>query len=320
MTHGKYPLLEIVRKHRMYLYPKFVPKNTQNHIRIMIDDTTPSNGIIALYARTSTDEQADGIESQLDSCRRKLDEDDLARSKLYKDEAVSGAKDDRPAFNRLQQDIANGKVEKVVVSELSRLSRNTLTLMEFLEQVFDDELGLIVADGQFPSFDEGNPFLEALARMMAVLAQLERDLIMARTERGIRRAANQGKWTKGRPPRGFSTDDDGFLVVDFEDYARVVGAIELIEKGGSVYSVARAADIPQSTLSEIYNDEEKRKLYTRQETDDELKREALNKADGDLRSESELSKLWNEMGEMREMLEDAIDYDEEEVEEQYGDA
>lgn len=278
----------------------------------MSEDTTPTTGIVAIYTRTSTDEQEDGLESQLDSCRDKLDEGDLQNSKLYKDEGVSGAKDNRPAFNRLQNDLANGDIEKIVVSELSRISRNTLTLMEFLEDVWGQEIGLVVADGQFPSVEPGNPFMKALAQMMSVFVELERNLIMMRTERGIRRATNQGKWTKGRPPRGFSTDDDGYLIVDFEEYVRVAGAIELVEKGGSVYSVARAADIPQSTLSDIYNDEEKRKLYTRQETDDELKRKALNKAEGNLRSESEISKLWNEMSEMREMLEQAIDHEEDE--------
>lgn len=263
---------------------------------------------IAIYARTSTDEQEEGIDSQLDSCRRKLSNDELNRVEIYQDRAVSGAKDDRDAFNQLQTDIASGDIEKVVISELSRLSRNTLTLMEFLEKVFDDEVGLVVADGQFPSFDEGNPFLEALARMMAVLAQLERDLIQARTERGIRRALDQGKW-QGRPPKGFTTDEDGFLVVATEEYLTVVAALELVEKGASIYKVSRSTGIAEQTLSDIYNDDEKRSLYLRQQSDDELKQQALNKAAGELRSESEISKIWDELGEIRGLLEQAVNYD-----------
>lgn len=276
---------------------------------------------IAIYVRTSTDEQDEGLESQLESCRDAVPEAELYRVEVYRDRGISGAKDEREGLNQLQTAIDEGGVEKVVVSELSRISRNTLTLMEFLEDVFENELGLEVVDGEFPSMESGNPFMKALGRMMAVLAELERDLISMRVERGIRRAMNQGKWV-GRPPRGFTTDDDGYLVVDTEEYILVTRALDLIERGASVYKVSKATGIPEQTLHGIYDDEEKRRLYTRMEAEDERVDAALESEDkSELRAESDIAKVWSEVDglkddvrEIRELVEKAVQYDEEDIE------
>lgn len=261
---------------------------------------------IAIYARTSTDSQKHGMESQIHSCRRRVEEDGGGQSdvQLYIDRATSGTegRDTRQGFSDLVQAIQDGTVTKLYVSELSRISRNTLTLMQFLENIFEEEIGLVVVDGSFPSFEQGNPFMRALARMMAVLAELERDLIAARVERGIQRAIDSGKW-RGRPPKGFTTNSDGHLVVKTAEYATIVAALDAINKGQSIYSVARATGVSEQTLSDIWNDASKRALYTKGESDDERKQEALDKAAGELRSESDISQLYAELTDIKSSVE-----------------
>lgn len=277
-------------------------------------ENSPSNEeAIGVYARTSTDEQEHGIDSQIHNCREHIPDDELHRVEIYKDEAVSGAKDDRPGFQRLKDDIDTGHVEKVYVSELSRISRNTLTLMEFLEGVFDDEIGLVVTDGDFPDIEPGNPFMKALGRMMAVLAELERDLTAARVERGLKRAREQGKWV-GRPPKGFSTNDEGYLRVEVEEYLTVVKAIELVERGASARSVARAAGMSPQTLTTILNDEEKRALYARREPYRDEIDEALGEEVEGGSARVDFEDVTEQLTEIRAIVESAIDYDEDEVE------
>ena len=233
---------------------------------------------IAIYARTSTDSQKEGIKSQIESCKSVLRDGELAHIELYKDEAVSGSIDDRKEFQKLLRHISEGKVETVVVSEISRLSRNTLTLMEFLEDVFSDEVGLRVADGSFPTVNPGDPFMKALAQIMAVLAELERELAKMRATRGVEVAIEQGKWV-GSPPRGFTTDNDGYLMVDANEYAQVQAAVESVLNGHSVYAVSKATGIPNSTLNDIMNDPEKRVLYTDGTAEDERIDSALDSAE-----------------------------------------
>jgi len=232
---------------------------------------------IAIYARTSTESQEDGIESQIESCKSVLKDGELVQVEIYKDEAVSGSIDDREQFQQLLRHISDGQIETVVVSEISRLSRNTLTLMEFLEDVFSDEVGLRVADGSFPTVNPGDPFMKALAQIMAVLAELERELAKMRATRGVEVAIEQGKWV-GSPPRGFTTDTDGYLMVDATEYAQVQAAVESVLNGHSVYAVSKATGIPNSTLNDIVNDPEKRVLYTDGVADDERIDSALDSA------------------------------------------
>jgi len=233
---------------------------------------------IAIYARTSTESQNDGITSQIESCKSVLKDGELAHIELYKDEAVSGSIDDRKEFQKLLRHISEGQIETVVVSEISRLSRNTLTLMEFLEDVFSDEVGLRVADGSFPTVNPGDPFMKALAQIMAVLAELERELAKMRATRGVQVAIEQGKWV-GSPPRGFTTDDEGYLMVDTTEYAQVQAAVESVLDGNSVYAVSIATGIPNSTLNDIVNDPEKRVLYTDGVAGDERIDSALDSAE-----------------------------------------
>jgi len=233
---------------------------------------------IAIYARTSTESQKDGITSQIKSCKSVLKDGELAHIELYKDEAVSGSIDDRKQFQQLLRHISEGQIETVVVSEISRLSRNTLTLMEFLEDVFSDEVGLRVADGSFPTVNPGDPFMKALAQIMAVLAELERELAKMRATRGVEVAIEQGKWV-GSPPRGFTTDEDGYLMVVSSEYIQVQAAVEAVLNGSSVYAVSKATGIPNSTLNDIMNNPEKRVLYTDATADDERIDTALNSAE-----------------------------------------
>jgi len=233
---------------------------------------------IAIYARTSTESQEDGIASQIESCKSVLQDGELAQVEIYKDEAVSGSIDDREQFQQLLRHISDGQIETVVVSEISRLSRNTLTLMEFLEDVFSDEVGLRVADGSFPTVNPGDPFMKALAQIMAVLAELERELAKMRATRGVQVAIEQGKWV-GSPPRGFTTDDEGYLMVEATEYAQVQAAVEAVLNGSSVYAVSKATGIPNSTLNNIMNNPEKRVLYTDGVADDERIESALDSAE-----------------------------------------
>lgn len=173
--------------------------------------------------------------------------------------------------------------------------------MEFLEDVFTDEVGLRVADGSFPTVEPGNPFIKALAQIMAVLAELERELAKNRASRGVKTAIDQGKWV-GSPPRGFTTDSDGYLQVKVEEYAQVQAAVETVIGGESVYAVSKATGIPNSTLNDIMNDPEKRVLYTDADADDERVNSALSSANVD-----EIESQKQDLADAFDAMADALD-------------
>ena len=79
-----------------------------------------------IYARQSVDRKDSiSIESQIDFCKYELKG---GSCRVFKDKGYSGKNTDRPEFQRLLGEIRKGKVRRVIVYKLDRISRSMLTL------------------------------------------------------------------------------------------------------------------------------------------------------------------------------------------------
>lgn len=95
----------------------------------------------AIYVRLSREDErkieSDTVENQIafleDFVGRN---DDLNLIDTYVDRHVTGTKFDRPDFNRMISDIRAGKINCVVVKDLSRLGRNYLEAGDYIEKIF----------------------------------------------------------------------------------------------------------------------------------------------------------------------------------------
>lgn len=54
---------------------------------------------------------------------------------VYADEAITGTKEIRPEFQRLLDDCRNGKINIVITKSISRLARNTVTMLETVREL-----------------------------------------------------------------------------------------------------------------------------------------------------------------------------------------
>jgi DNA invertase Pin-like site-specific DNA recombinase len=108
------------------------------------------------------------------------------------------------------------------------------------------------------------------------MMEYEREMIRQRIQSGVTRAIEQGKWV-GRPPYGFSTNDDGYLQIEPENYLAMQSAIEYAKNNPdeSVNGIARAHDVPQSTLDRALKNEEKAALYLEGDANDERVTDAI---------------------------------------------
>ena len=149
----------------------------------------------AIYARVSTLEQEP--ENQLAELRRYVAARSWPAATEYVDHGVSGAKDRRPALDRLIADATRRRFDVVVCWRLDRLGRNLRHLVTLL----DDLHALGVA---FVSLGEGidctTPAGRLQLHILAALAEFERARIAERVQAGLARARAQGK-RLGRPPQ-----------------------------------------------------------------------------------------------------------------------
>mgnify|MGYP002071521474 FL=1 len=88
------------------------------------------NRITALYCRLSRDDELSGdsnsIKNQKAILQKYADDNGLKNTVFYIDDGFSGTTFDRPDFNLMINDIEAGKVETVIIKDMSRFGRNYL--------------------------------------------------------------------------------------------------------------------------------------------------------------------------------------------------
>ncbi|MCL1831537.1 MAG: recombinase family protein, partial [Oscillospiraceae bacterium] len=147
----------------------------------------------AVYVRVSTEEQAQegfSVRGQTDKLKAYalLKEWDIYD--IYADEGISGKNlVDRPAINRLIDDIKSRKVNNVLVFKVDRLTRNTKNLLELVE-LFNQH------DCAFNSLTESIDTQTASGRMflkiIGIFAEFERENIIERIKVGCERKVREG--------------------------------------------------------------------------------------------------------------------------------
>src|SRR5579862_3921005 len=146
----------------------------------------------AIYARVSTLDQEP--ENQLAELRRYVEARGWTATE-YVDHGVSGAKERRPALDRLLADAKRRRFDVLVCWRLDRLGRNVKHLISLL----DDLQALGVA---FVSLAEGidatTPAGKLQMHILGAIAEFERERIRERVMAGLQRARMQGR-RLGRP-------------------------------------------------------------------------------------------------------------------------
>ena len=98
-----------------------------------------SNTVVALYIRVSTQEQASegySIDEQRERLVKYAEAQSWSVYRVYSDPGFSGGSLERPGLRSLILDVNAGKVNKVVVYKLDRLSRSQKDTLYLIEDVF----------------------------------------------------------------------------------------------------------------------------------------------------------------------------------------
>ena len=187
--------------------------------------------IVGIYTRVSTQEQTnnDSIAEQVERLNQYCCALGWSVYKTYIDPGFSGASLDRPGLKELIADVEAGKLQKVVVYKLDRLSRSQLNTLYLIEKVF------LVNNVDFVSmsenFDTGTPFGKAMIGILAVFAQLEREQIKERMQMGKEARAKQGKFRGSwNVPIGYDYINGELVTNEFEKL-QVLEVFDLFLKG-----------------------------------------------------------------------------------------
>jgi site-specific DNA recombinase len=154
--------------------------------------TTVSAPSVALYARVSTERQAEAqtVGSQLAALRERAASDGLPSAPVHEfvDEGYSGATLVRPALEQLRDLAALGGVEVLYVHSPDRLARKYVHQVLLLEEFARVGVRIVFLN----QAQQQTPEDELLLQVQGVIAEYERAKIMERVRRGRRHAARLG--------------------------------------------------------------------------------------------------------------------------------
>ena len=151
---------------------------------------------VGLYGRVSTTDKGQDPELQLKDLRAYANARGWKVFGEYVDKGESGAKDRRPQLDRLMEDARKRRIDGILVWKLDRFGRSLKSLVTTLEEL--RALGI-----QFVSYTENldfsTPAGRAMANLIGVFAEFERDLIRERVRAGIQNAKSKGIRVGRRP-------------------------------------------------------------------------------------------------------------------------
>ena len=199
---------------------------------------------VAILVRVSTSRQ--------ETNRQISDLAQYAASKGYSvvevcKETVSGRADDadRLGLRRVEELAASGKIEKVLVHEISRLARKNSVTHRFVETLEDYGVSLYWhAQGIETLLRNGkrNPSAGIMLALLAEMARNEVELLRERIMSGLAEARRKGV-ILGRPK--------GSKIPQAEFIQRHTDVVRLIKKGHSLRNIAKIAGKGLSTVQRV---------------------------------------------------------------------
>jgi DNA invertase Pin-like site-specific DNA recombinase len=181
--------------------------------------TTNPNSKAAVYVRISTEDQNTAMQN--DELPAYCAARGWAVTELYTDK-MSGAKDRRPALDRLMADARKRKFDVVVVWRFDRFARSTSHLLRALEEF--SALGIDFVSLK-EAVDTSTPVGKLVFTVLAAVAELERSVTRERCTAG-RKAAKRRGVRFGRPTTDVDTAKVGKLRaagVSWRDLAEQLG-------------------------------------------------------------------------------------------------
>ncbi len=113
-------------------------------------------------------------------------------------EKISGTikADERKEFKNMVQYILDNRIQLVMVSEISRLGRRVVDVLNQIEMLHQNRIGLYVQQFGMISMENGkeNPTVKLLMQMLSIGAEMENNLRKERQVQGIAIAKANGKY------------------------------------------------------------------------------------------------------------------------------
>lgn len=201
---------------------------------------------VVIYARVSSTNGTQDYQRQINDLTAFANQNNCKVVKVFA-EQISGAKknSERPELIELIDFVNSNAIDKVLVTELSRLGRDTLQTLQTIELLNQNKISLYIQNYNIETLTadkEINPMSQFLITILAEVARMERKTIRERVESGYKNhLANGG--SVGRKV-GYKKDNESMKAEYTED-------IKLLRKGYSLRNIQKITGTSVNTLRKV---------------------------------------------------------------------
>ena len=164
----------------------------------------------AIYTRKSSEEGLEqdfnSLDAQYEACAAYIasqrQEGWVLVKDRYDDGGISGGHLDRPALQRLMDDVEAGRVNRIVVYKIDRLTRSLTDFAKLVERL-DGAGASFVSVTQ--SFNTATSMGRLTLNVLLSFAQFEREVTAERIRDKIAASKKKGLWMGGNVPLGYET-------------------------------------------------------------------------------------------------------------------
>ena len=157
---------------------------------------------VIIYCRVSSKKQVtdgNGLDSQEQTCRTWAKQRGLAVERVFKEEGISGGKEDRPALDAMLDFLFTSKEQYIVLFyDISRVARDTGIFWNIYNRIVAKGHTLDTTQNKI----ENTPIGKFITTVQAAQSQLFREENAARTKNNMIEHAKQGYWVL-QPPTGY---------------------------------------------------------------------------------------------------------------------
>ena len=159
-------------------------------------------------------------------------------------EKISGAKKnaERAELSRMIKYVETNNIDKVLVSELSRLGRNTLQVLEVIESLNNKGISLYIQNYNIETLmadGSENPMSQFLITILAEVARMARKTIRERVASGYKNYRENGG--KVGRKQGYRKSKEAMR----EEYSEV---FKLLKKGISLRNISKITNVSVNTI------------------------------------------------------------------------
>ena len=196
----------------------------------------------ACYARLSVDDEQDGVSASIQTQNKILEDycktNGIEIYDFYCDDGFSGTNFNRPDFKRMIGDIEAGKVNMVIVKDLSRFGRSYFEVAQYLEYFFPNNQIRFVAIGDSYDSSENTRDLDFVVPIKNLFNQFHPAESSHKVRQAFKAKASRGEYIGSFAPYGYKKNakDKHILEIDENASKTVIRIFELIAYHGYGYT------------------------------------------------------------------------------------